>query len=301
MSGLLQQPIAHQERETHPSRRRWDLFCLGELSSKEQALLHQHLEKCSRCQSQVSLIRTEQSDFSQQFTRAAFLRTLESLPTASLQDTSSQISTIAKEGAPKQSPPSEGLLSWWKGMMQTWGSMRWWLAPVGAMGLMLLVWRPFSQDGVDRSPPPGRTTKPPVVSDVWRLKGSAPQLKVFMKRGATQRNARSGESFRAGDLLGFSYRGAGFAYLTVILVDAKSSISWLYPEKPAQSIPIAAHGALRGSAELDDAHGKERLLAFFAERPLSSQQIQQLLPTLRPGLQKLQGQTFFLQEFVIQK
>ncbi len=278
----------------HPSRQAWDRFCLEEAPTQERTHLQQHLSACPRCQSRVQQIQAERTAFASSFPRAAFLASVPATPSVG---------------------GWMGFLRWmrWNG---AWG---WGLA--GACGVFLL-WLgsvgSLKEGGLDatrRSDIPTfldrKESSAPYHRELWRSKGSGPSLDVFVHREGVQRSARSGERFRTGDQLGFRYRAAGYGFLTLVLVDAKGAVSWLYPSSAAPSIPIAAQGRLQDAVELDQAVGKERIIGFFAHRPLSPTQILSALQTPKEGpleLSRAQKHTTnpqrydaFVKIFVLQK
>ncbi|MCK6511106.1 DUF4384 domain-containing protein [Myxococcota bacterium] len=149
------------------------------------------------------------------------------------------------------------------------------------------------------------SAKRPMVrhdGELWRKKGGGPLLEVFLSRKGVQALVRSGASFEAGDQLGFCYQGAGYGFLTLVLVDAKGSVSWLYPSSAAPSIPIAAQGRLQDAVELDSSLGRERIIAFFAERPLHAKRILAALSSPKEGPQQLAtGERVFVRSFLLKK
>ena len=269
----------------HPSRQAWDRFCLEEASAQERTRLQLHLSECVRCQSSVQLIRLEQSAFAQSLPRLAFLH------------------AISTQTTPSLAVGHGGGLGWLR-----WGG---WLGSVGACGLLLL-WLGSVGDPkeIGKSEPLGSEAAPfskkrPIIrhdGELWRKKGGGPLLEVFLSRKGVQALARSGASFYAGDQLGFRYQGAGYGFLTLVLVDAKGAVSWLYPSSAAPSIPIAAQGRLQDAVELDSSLGQERIIAFFAQRPLSAKRILAALPFPKEGAQKLAtDERVFVRSFLLEK
>jgi|GEM_PF-1905276 len=323
----------------HPSRQAWDRFCLEEASAQERTRLQLHLSECVRCQSSVQLIRLEQSAFAQSLPRLAFLHAISTQTTPSLDILEEprslgleevfavrieEVSVVCIEeprslGLEEASAVRveeaalgrrEPLVSVGRGGWLGW--LRWggWLGSVGACGLLLWLGSVGDPKEIGKSEPLGSEAAPfskkrPIIrhdGELWRKKGGGPLLEVFLSRKGVQALARSGASFYAGDQLGFRYQGAGYGFLTLVLVDAKGAVSWLYPSSAAPSIPIAAQGRLQDAVELDSSLGQERIIAFFAQRPLSAKRILAALPFPKEGAQKLAtDERVFVRSFLLEK
>jgi hypothetical protein len=130
-----------------------------------------------------------------------------------------------------------------------------------------------------------RGAGPPVVP------GSDPLLMVYrVSPGRPSR--RVGSAIARGEELAFSYQNpSGYQRLMIFGVDERRNVYWYYPSwtEPAANpvaVPIAATSAWR---ELPEAirqpfgTGTLRLLAIFANQPLSVRQIEQLVASPIPS------------------
>lgn len=240
--------------EPHPSRNQWDLFVLQALDEKEQNQLQHHLDVCADCERVYGTIREEQKQWMNV-------------------DVPQTLITSWEQHATKQSH-SNDVQSWWHAFSR-WGRAAVW-APLGAFGMFLLLWGLEPSSLKTREPLlKGRLSSKHIVQGI-RRKGS-PSFFVYRYRNQTSRLVGPHSLLQGGDLLGFRYHSHGFRYMFVILLDQKQEISWLYPAQAGSSITIEERGRLKGSVELDNASGKERLLAFFSSQPLQSSEIKSFL------------------------
>lgn len=111
-----------------------------------------------------------------------------------------------------------------------------------------------------------------------RTKGEAsPILEMFVRDASGIRRGQDGMTLHAGDSIQFRYRAAGYGYLMIVSVESNGAVSPLYPDAEDQSVPVRPDGEhlLEGSIVLDDAKGRERILAFFSAAPLESSAVAQ--------------------------
>jgi hypothetical protein len=115
-----------------------------------------------------------------------------------------------------------------------------------------------------------------------RTKGSA-QLQMFVKDGSGVRPGSDGMTLRSGDQIQFRYRAVGHRYLFVFSIDARGTVSPLYPDDQGKSIEIRPDGlqTLHGSVILDDAKGPERVFAVFSDEPLSYRDLEGAVSKMR--------------------
>jgi hypothetical protein len=104
-----------------------------------------------------------------------------------------------------------------------------------------------------------------------RTKGGV-ALEMFVKDAVLgARPAPDGTTLKEGDQIQFRYRADGKRYVFVVSVTDQGVFSPLYPDRPSASIEVTPSGThvLDGSVILDDAHGPERIIALFSDRPLT--------------------------------
>ncbi|MBU48052.1 MAG: hypothetical protein CL920_05070 [Deltaproteobacteria bacterium] len=269
----LTQPISTNTERHHPSRMRWDMFLLEELAVSEHKQLQAHLETCSHCQEQVTSMQAERRAFEEQLDMSAFMGEM-----MERERTSS---------------------SWsfqWDMLLRpfVWG-------PLMTAAAFALFFGMQSNNKVVTSPyGTGQLQKQ--YHRAVGVKGT-PALSIYRFRGTQRITARSGATYKEGDTLGFAYRGKGFRYLFMVLIDAKGEVSWLYPgEDGKRSMPIASHGQLKGSIELDGSKGKERLLTFFSMKPLTKEAVKTLIPQVKETRRiPSKDNPIFAHHFLIQK
>ncbi len=140
---------------------------------------------------------------------------------------------------------------WWAKLTKPWMPVL-----VAAVALFAIV--PLTQ--VDPDPEPG-----------VRIKGGGVGLSMFVKDLDGVQPGHDGMHLSAGDQIQFRYNADEHDYLFIISVDARGTISSLYPEETEQSIRVLPQGAhvLQGSIILDEAVGPERIYAVFSAEPVS--------------------------------
>jgi len=253
----------------HPSRHRWDGYLAEILEPQERAELEAHLEDCSHCQETVAFLKEERASFLAQANAADFM---------------AQLLDASQKMPPSREGFFEKLSAFWRPYI--WG-------PMAAVACGVLLFLAIPKNSIDT--PPERFTKR--KSPKSKKKVIAPVKKKAVKRshmGATRKNSafldvqvwRDGswsakpqkiKTFKEGDRLGLRYVSGPYRYMTMILIDQKGSVSWLYPKEAGDSMPIAARGQLKDDIELDDAKGQEKLYTFFSTEPIKAQDIQKLL------------------------
>lgn len=246
---------------SHLSRASLDRLVLGEMLTGEAEAWQAHLSSCEDCTARYEKLQEERQAFLEQ-PLPAWLQTL-----------------------PATAPPSssEGWLSAFVALCRR---PRLW-APVASAAVVLFVGIWLLQGPgrfeMRRSPLPSWLVAPTDGNHFRRKGPGSPSLWFYVLRQGRRYRAHQAGLLRQGDLLRFSYQGAGYPYLTLVLVDRQGKISWLYPEKPGPSIGIASGGTLPESVQLDDAPGPEQLRAFFSTRPLSARQIRRLTAKTLPS------------------
>jgi hypothetical protein len=230
--------------KTRPSRARWDRYVLGQTSQEERRELEAQLEHCEHSRQLVAEIRAEQQAFRQTMpSAAAFMAQLEE---------QAETRSLWKR-----------LLAWWKHPAV--------LTPLAACAAFLLFYN--GQQNNKHHRPVVR----PVASHPGVIVKGQPEFNVYRFRQSVRSLVKSGQDFKKGDVLGFTYRAAGQRYLFMVLKDQKGELSWLYPNDGQRSIPLASQGKLTDSVELDGASGTEKLYAFFSQKPLTGDEVKALL------------------------
>lgn len=300
MNGM-QRVLERDNTNPHLSRARLDLFVLDTLDEQDRHSVQAHLDSCKACKHQLNELQAEQESWQQQAQPKAFLARLE-----------------AMREAPQRAPIAPSL----------WDQMRAWIrpsvwGPLGALGALLLVFgttgkgparwfdsgaplnvAPRTQTNTKATPAARRA----IPTKGVRRKGHHPHIPdflVYRHRNKASELIHPKMSFRGKDLLGMQYNSRGFRYLLVILIDQKGEISWLYPSTPGSSTPITDAGRLPGSVELDDAPGREKLMAFFSSQPLQVDEVKQLLQERKQSgflsLPNQPSQTIYLHLHNLQK
>jgi hypothetical protein len=102
--------------------------------------------------------------------------------------------------------------------------------------------------------------------EVVRIKGLAPVLELYRKRGAQSEALRPGAVAHAGDVLQVRYQRAGRAFGLIVSVDGAGSVTQHLPHDGARSVSLHGSGAvaLEDAYELDDAPGFERFFFITA-------------------------------------
>lgn len=113
-----------------------------------------------------------------------------------------------------------------------------------------------------------------------RSKGSAAELRVYVKHGVHVREASMDDEVAAGDAVGFAVRSHQAAYFALLHRDATST-TLLQPETPGHAqatmrvVTPGAERALDFSFVLDGAQGFEEFLGLFCPQPLSTRALTQ--------------------------
>ncbi|TNE48153.1 MAG: DUF4384 domain-containing protein [Deltaproteobacteria bacterium] len=322
--------LEHAREEHHPSRTQWDLYLLESLSVPEQENLEHHLTACPRCEQQLDELRVERNLFVETMDVDGFLSKLSALASApSIAEPEPEVDLI-HSGAfapsvqalrdhveeqqfhpetsqaierPSVEKPATSLWERLSLMLQSllrpvvWG-------PLGACALVLVFVFQSNNGLTPGGQNPGACLALDDSDHGVRRKGS-PEMQVFLFRDGQRMVARSKDLYRAGDILALRYKSSSFRYLTVVYLDNKGEMGWLYPQAPGQSIPITAQGDLKDSVQLDQAKGTERLLAFFSKKPLQVSAVKRLArEKLKPGYLSQScelSNIIFLHELVLHK
>jgi hypothetical protein len=100
---------------------------------------------------------------------------------------------------------------------------------------------------------------PSQVEDGDRVKGLAPALELFRKRGAQSEELRSGARTRPGDVLQLRYQRAGRTHGLIVSLDGAGAVTWhLVDRGHSALLQGSAAVALDAAYELDAAPGFER-------------------------------------------
>ncbi|MCK6548746.1 DUF4384 domain-containing protein [Myxococcota bacterium] len=231
--------------------RRIELLALHTGELPEGHPLRAHAATCARCTAILGELDREREVMLREVDvdaeSRAILRRLEATERADARGAAT---------APTTDEPSLGarLLAWLQGPA---------LRPALTFAALLLVAVP-AVIALDRA---GDETSP---TGTTRTKGGA-ALEMYVKDAAGVRRAADGERLRAGDAIQFRYRAAGKPWLMIVSVTSSGALSPLYPETEGSSIAITPSGVhvLDGSIILDDAKGKERVLALFSDTPIT--------------------------------
>lgn len=297
--------LEHSREENHPSRTTWDLFLLDSLSAPEQATLEDHLGDCSHCEQQLDELKAERAHFVETMDVDKFLSRITSLAAASthveveaaadelvtsgafapsVQGLRENInegrlhletSQVVERQKLEQEEPTETVWSQLNSMFrQLLRPVVW--APIGACTLLLMF--VFQSNNIlnNENPKPAACLTLDTPENGVRRKGN-PEMQVFLFRDGKRTLAKSKGLYKAGDILALRYKSMEFRYLSVVYVDNKGELGWLYPQQPGPSIPVASQGDLKDSVQLDQAKGKERLLAFFSRKPLQANDVRRLV------------------------
>jgi len=102
----------------------------------------------------------------------------------------------------------------------------------------------------------------------YRVKGPAETLGVFVKRGDAVRRAESGDSFRPGDHVQFSYFSGSPGFVAVFGLDPKKTTRYV-PQAGTEPVRVAAgkDTLLEPAIRLDATLGAELVVALFCPYP----------------------------------
>jgi hypothetical protein len=112
----------------------------------------------------------------------------------------------------------------------------------------------------------------PADREGGRTKGAAFSLSSYVlhAEGAQPAAPHLGEALHPGDRLQFRYNGGQGGFLAEVAVDSAGKVSVYYPPGPtAAPVPAGHEVALSTAVELDDALGRETVVAVRCDRPLA--------------------------------
>lgn len=297
LTGFLE----NARRGPGPSRPQWDLFMMQALSDDEHRAMEEQIARTPASQQRVEEWKAERDAFQAALNVPSFLAALEAKASERAVHPAEEPIPPVAMGEPEADSSQESGAGW-RGWLQRLVQPAVW-APLSACAALALLWwvQPFSTsspDGMQACAPLER------LDSGVRRKGG-PALEVFVFRQGQRSLARSGATFRSGDILALRYKSSAFRYLSVVYLDHKGELSWLYPQREAPSIPVAAQGDLDGSVALDDAKGTERLLAFFSSQPLQPHDVRALAARKPPSghlrLSCSSSNRVFLRELILRK
>lgn len=217
-------------------------FLSAELSPVESARMEAHIRSCEECRTRTRRIEREEDEFRRS--------------TDVAKESAEILLRLERRGAPP-------LAALWDRLIASVRSEALRPALVGAIVLLLVV--PIAVSNRDAR---------------IREKGSSSvTLEMFVNDSGRPRRAADGEVLREGDQIQFRYRASGRRYLFVVSVTSKGELSPLYPDRPAESVPVTPDGThvLEGSIILDESRGPERIFAFFSDAPLPFDEVRNAL------------------------
>lgn len=291
----------------HPSRPQWDLYLLHELPPSQQQRLEQHVQTCHRCQDILHSLHQERDQFLQHADLPMFTQKIANL--SHIPNHRDDVPVLREMLSPRRSVGDEFVQpdTIWQ-RWQRWFRPALWTTTSVAVGAVALLFVIYPVLFTSNHPKPSTIVAELCTTSVpdprVRRKG-IPSLSVYVSRNHAVQSVVSGSNFYAGDLLALRYHASGYRYLSILHVDPKQQVSWLYPQQPGPGIPIAAQGDLQGSLELDGAKGTEYLLAVFSSHPLPSSVVQHLLrkrsQSAHQRLSCASSHAVFMQTFVLNK
>lgn len=193
----------------------------------------------------------------------------------------------AEEGAPESaaflnSPEGRRLLRRLQDSQKLRRRQRW-IAAAGALAAgvaAIALGYAFWPDGAVKGT--AATARHGIHGGYTGIKGGS-SLMIFRKRGKGSVQLRDGAALQAGDRLRFVYRTA-YPYIMVVNIEARGKVQPFYPH-PAGSSMATVTGKqvrLKGSIELDESTGLERIAAIFSKRPLAFNQVRLALLAAYP-------------------
>lgn len=213
-----------------------DQLALGELSDDRAAAARAHMVGCASCSEASMRIDEHHQRFAAEV----------DVPSAA-----------ARLSSELHASPTAPRAAWWRRLRPVVPAFA--AAAIASIGL--LAARP--------SPPPGTVG----WGDQLRAKGAGFILSAHVLENPEDSDARSslymGTPLQAGDRVGFRVTGDRAGYLTVVGVDLRSEVSLYYPpgQRP-ESVPAGRDVALRSAVELDDAQGRELVIALRCAAPV---------------------------------
>ncbi len=111
-----------------------------------------------------------------------------------------------------------------------------------------------------------------------RTKGDV-AIRFFVKRGQEVSEGKSGDVFRAGDLIQFMYSSGHYRHLFLISIDSQGLMSSFNHDgsKISMRIDPGNDMVLNHSILLDDTRGLERVFAVFSNEVLDMSQLEQVM------------------------
>lgn len=129
----------------------------------------------------------------------------------------------------------------------------------------------------------------PQAIDATQVKGGL-RLGLYIKRGDSVIEGRSGDVVHPGDAIRFAYTSTSAGYLMILGRDGAGRVSVYYPEGDrAAPIRPAEDQVLPGSIVLDDVPGSEEIVALACVHPVAAAAAQAALRASRQAPERIAG------------
>lgn len=125
---------------------------------------------------------------------------------------------------------------------------------------------------------------PPAVDEGYvGVKGPLGRFEVVASRGPDQFAVKSGTVLRPGDRIRFVVEPGDARYVLIASKDGAGQVTIYYPYAGAASAAVGeGRQELPGSIELDEALGRERVVAVFSDVPIRSDEVRRALEASAP-------------------